>query len=797
MSPRRVHDLERGPRLPALADTTRGLANTPGLNDPDATALRTAGAYRVVAEGVTAWPSLSALPVKLSSFVGRQHELAELRHRLEVDRLVSLVGPGGIGKTRLALEAARGLSSRYADGLALADLAPLAAPQLVVQAVAQAVGVRIELDREPQAAVVSLLATRRVLMILDNCEHLADACAELVTPLLERCPNVTVLATSREPLGVDGEVVWRLAPLDEAAAMTLFVDRARARRGDFDPADGRVVRQVCLALDGLPLAIELAAARVSLLTPSEMLPRLQDRFALLQQVGGRGGSPRQHTLRAAIDWSHDLLELAERQLFRRLAVFAGPFDLAGATALQRSDAVDVLGRLVDKSLVEAQTGTAGTRYRLLDSVRHYAWDRLREAGEVELARRRHLHHFLRRAEALFTPSASVDDPTRELDGELDNLRSAFEYCIEADPQAGLQLIGATRLVWWRRSLAEGRRWARAFLERCPDPGFARAQALASAGLFEVHGDPAEARRLLSEARGLAARFDQSELAAVDFYLGLAAWLGEDIELSIPHLERAIDLMERLGNRHSSVISQVVLGWALLTDHARREEARGLLEHAHELAEQLGDRHGVAAADYGLGLYWRWTGHSRRALDHFRRGVELMGRLEDIPELAGMLLHIARLLARDEPVRSARLASAGLATAERAGVHLPPRLLGSIEHLRAQLGQRLGGAQVGRTWAEGERLTIEEAVTLARDPVDPTGLRNGGLTSRELELTQLVARDLSSRDMGDLLHLSPRTVDTHLARIYAKLGLSSRLQLATWFAQTGAAEPRAKYDTPLG
>jgi DNA-binding CsgD family transcriptional regulator len=175
----------------------------------------------------------------------------------------------------------------------------------------------------------------------------------------------------------------------------------------------------------------------------------------------------------------------------------------------------------------------------------------------------------------------------------------------------------------------------------------------------------------------------------------------------------------------------------------------------------------------------------------------MGRLEDVPELAGMLLHIARLLAHDEPVRSARLAGAGLATAERAGVRLPPRLLGSIEHLRAELGQRLGGEQVRRAWADGEQLTIEEAVTLARDPVDPTGLRKGGLTARELELTDLVARGLSSRDIGDLLHLSPRTVDNHLARIYAKLGLSSRLQLATWFAQTGAAEPRPKSDTPLG
>ena len=203
--------------------------------------------------------------------------MTEMRHRLEVIRLVSLVGPGGIGKTRLALEVARSLGSRYADGVILVDLAPLAIPELVVQAVARALELRIELDREPQAAILRFLTARQLLLILDNCEHLVDACADLVAALLQTCPGVSVLATSREPLGVDGEIISRLGPLDEDAGMDLFVDRARAQCADIDPGDRMVVRQLCLALDNLPLAIELAAARVTLLGPAEMLARLADR----------------------------------------------------------------------------------------------------------------------------------------------------------------------------------------------------------------------------------------------------------------------------------------------------------------------------------------------------------------------------------------------------------------------------------------------------------------------------------------------------------------------------------------
>jgi len=710
-----------------------------------------------------------------------------MRHRLEVARLVSVVGPGGIGKTRLALEVARGCGSRYADGVVFVDMAPLAAPELVVQAVARSLGLRIELDREPQAAIVSLLVPRQLLLVLDNCEHLVQACAELVTALLQNCRHVSVLVTSREPLGVEGEMLSRLGPLDERSGIDLLIDRARAQSADFDPGDETILRQLCQALDCLPLAIELAAARTNVLTPTEILGRLTDRFALLARAKPRAGETRHQTLRATVDWSYELLEASESQLFRRLGVFTGQFDLAGATAMGGADTLDVLGRLVDKSLVVAQPTVRGTRYRLLDTLRQYAWDRLHEVGEVELARSRHLHYFLERAQSLFTPTDSVDGPNRELDAELDDLRSAFEWSLEADPQAGLRLIGVTRDVWWRRSFAEGRRWARTFLERCPEPTLARAQALTTAALVEVLDNPADARRLLTQARSLAERLDETTLAVVDYRLGFAAFVEEHTDHAIRHLERALSEMERLGDQHGSVIVHIILAWALLPDHGRREEARVRLERALQQARELSDRYAAGTADYGLGLYWRWSGHPGRALVHFRSVLDTTRALEIMPTTAATLMHVARLLAPSEPIRAARVAGAGLAAAKRSGVRLPPRLLRSIEHLHSEVGQRLGDEHASRAWADGERLTMDEAVALALEQARPDPLRPGGLSSRELDVTRLAARGLSSPEIGELLHLSPRTVDNHLARVYAKLGLSSRFQLASWYVQTTSLE----------
>jgi non-specific serine/threonine protein kinase len=688
-----------------------------------------------------------------------------------------------VGKSRLALELSSGLTGAFADGVYLVELAPLTAPELVAQVTARALRVRVELDRQPQSALVRFLATRKVLLLLDNCEHLLEACAALILPLLQGCPGVRVLATSREPLGIDGERVWRLGPLDEPAALQLFIQRARAQDSSLDARDEAVVGQLCRRLDCLPLAIELAAARVGLLAPAEILPRLEDRFALLTRQGGRGSPPRHQTLRATVDWSYELLDRSEQQLFRRLAVFAGRFDLAAANAMGGPETLDVLGHLVDKSLVVAERTPDGTRYRLLDTLRSYGWDRLRETDELDFARRRHLEHFLSLAEALYQPPESVDGPTRVLDGELDNLRGALEWCSGANAEAGVRLVAATVNVWYRRSFAEGRQWAHAFLARCPAPSRARCQALYTAGRFELLADPSSARCLLAEARQLAVPLgDDATLAAIDGALGMASLRDERPAEAIEHLGRALATFEA---RHDARRVASVLTFracAMLTDATRREEARYELERQRLVADELSDQWIAGIAENALGVYWRWTGQPRRALEHFRRSIELLHALEEVPFLSEALIQISRLVAVAEPVRAARLGGGWAALIERTGIQVPPRINHRVDELRAELNTRLGREQAQWLWREGERLAWQDVVALALDRRRGSSVAPGGLSARELEVSRLIAEGLTSRLIGAALHLSARTVDSHLGRIYTKIGVANRLQLAAWLSR---------------
>jgi non-specific serine/threonine protein kinase len=783
-----VKDLERGVRHRPQPSTAHRLADALGLTANDRAELLAgiqsgAASDDLQSEQSTSSP-LSTLPVRLTSFVGREQEVPELCQLLDTARLLTLVGTGGIGKTRLALEVAERRADAYSGGVILVDLAPLGQPELVAQSLAQALGLRTELDRQPLAAVLTVLAARQLLLIFDNCEHLIDACAELVPAVLGRCPLVRVVVTSREPLGVPGETVYRLRPLAETAAVRLFVERAQAQRGDLTADDTSSVVEVCKALDHLPLAIELAAARTGVLRPAELLPRLEDRFAVLKRVGWRGGLPRQQTLLATVDWSYGLLEGAEQELFRRLAVFASAFDLAGAIALGGPAALDILERLVDKSLVMAQAYEHGTRYRLLDTMRQYAWIRLQEAGEVDFARQRHLEQLLGRAEALFSPSDSLDGPTRELDGRLDDLRGALEWSLFADPAAGLRLVAATRDVWWRQSWAEGRRWASAFLEQCPEPSVARARVLQTAGLLEAVGDPVNAYGPLLEARELAVRLgDDATVGMIEAYLGLAEFMAERAPEAIHYLENSVASFKAAGRPRGEGMTLPILGWALLTDRARREEGRALLEHVHEFGEQWTDRYVMGMADYGLGLYWRWSTRPDLALIHFRRALTELRGLDVAPDLSATLLHMARLLVRGEPVVAARLASGARAAAERVGVHLAPRLLLAVDELRSEVNQRLGAEAARLAWAEGERLALGEAVDLAlASPADPARFASDGLTAREQEISSLIADGLSNREIAEKLVISEGTVDVHVKHVLGKLGFRSRAQVAGWFAR---------------
>jgi predicted ATPase len=629
--------------------------------------------------------------------------------------LVTVVGPGGVGKTRLAVEVANKLRADYVDEVWFVDLSSVTEAELVVPTIATSLGIRVELDSGPEATLLSYLMQRQLLLVLDNCEHLVERCADLVWTLRQRCRGLQVLATSREPLGTEGEFVWRLKPLEAEDAAQLFLENARAHHATTPADDMPAVLQLCRRLDGLPLAVELAAARAAVLAPIEMLAHLEDRFALLRRTS-RGTAIRHQTLRATIDWSYDLLEAAEQQLFRRLAVFAGGFDLAAASAMGVDGTLDVLGRLIDKSLVLAERGSKGTRYRLLETLRQYAWQRLEEANDIDVARTRHLAYFLERAESLYSPVQGMGGPLRALDTEIDNLRSGFDWCELTDPVAGLRLAAATGYLWLRRSAAEGRRWSNLFLARCQEPSLARAGALHAAGMLELFSDPVRARCLEQEAYGLAEQLsDQATSAIARAGAGYALILQEQALEAIPELEYSVALAERVGDARGIAWISSMLSMALLSDHTRREQGRRNMERALSMslaAGEDGDKAMPSFAHFILGLYWRWSGKPAHALEHFRSALELMRELELVPNLSSVLLQVARLLATSDPERSAKLAGAAIAFAERAGLRFPPRYGRAADQLREDLRGRLGATCAQGAWTEGSQLPTLEAVDLA-------------------------------------------------------------------------------------
>ena len=385
------------------------------------------------------FPEISAaqhLPAQLTSFVGRDTEMVEVRGLLAEHRLVALTGAGGAGKTRLALQVAAAVADGYSDGAWYVDLAPITDPELVPLTVARAFGLPDQPGRSPRNALVQFIGARQILLVLDNCEHLLDASADVAAALLGACPGLMLLATSREPIGVAGEVTWRVPSLSLADdAMRLFNDRAGHARPGFsiDDDNAATVAEICRRLDGMPLAIELAAARVRALSPKEILAGLQDRFRLLTG-GSRTAVRRQQTLQASVDWSHALLTEPERILFRRLAVFLGGFDLEACQEvvadrdLARHQVLDVLALLVDKSLVIAETNGGPTRYLLLETMRQYAQEKLSESAEVVAVRDRHRDHYTAMAMALDAPGNSdMELLLDQGETEIDNLRAAFAW----------------------------------------------------------------------------------------------------------------------------------------------------------------------------------------------------------------------------------------------------------------------------------------------------------------------------------------------------------------------------------
>jgi predicted ATPase/DNA-binding SARP family transcriptional activator len=693
-------------------------------------------------------PASHNLPVPTTSFVGREIEIAEVKRLLKHNRLMTLTGSGGCGKTRLALRVANDLIEEYPDGVWWVELAALSDPALVCQTVAEVLGVREYPGHPLEKTLAGVLWPKHLLLLLDNCEHLAAVCARHAETLLHACPGLQFLVTSREALGITGELTWIVPSLSvppqqspaadgvshvvQYEAVRLFIERAAATLPAFILTDQNAiaVAQICRRLDGIPLALELAAARVKMLSPEQITGRLDDCFSLLTG-GSRTALPRHQTLRATIDWSYQLLGKAERILFRRLAVFAGGFTLEAAEAVcsdrGRDDIalykiLDLLSRLVDKSLVGVEARGQTVRYCLLEMVREYAGECLRQAGEEDWMRSRHLDFFMRLAEEAEPSKVRPGDQIgvfNRLDQEYDNLRAALEWsaATEERVESGLRLAGALFEFWQLcRNQREGYNWLKRLLEL---------------------GDKAAAGMRAKALRGAA------ELAVSQ----------SDFRTARSLLEQNLALYRELDDKPGIAYSLLILGTQVAVAQNEWTEARPPIEESLALYRQLGDRPGIAVATMELGYVDYWEGNCATGRDLFEEGLALQRELGLMTYTARSVLllgHIAReeanyTLACTYYAESITffwqqrsflglfyvLAAVGCLAAAEGQLETAARLLGAAENMgettgivmvpherafydravatmRAELDEQTFVA----AWASGRALTLEDAVACA-------------------------------------------------------------------------------------
>jgi len=822
-----ISALERGARRRPYPHTRQWLAEALGLSKAEQAAFfaerpvaRAAGAE----SSTPSPPARTNLPAPRTPLIGRAREAAALRALILQDqtRLVTLTGVGGCGKTRLALQVAADLQAALPGGAWLAELAPITDPGVVPQAVAAALGIQDTSAAPLVDTLLTWLGRQPLLLVLDNCEHLVDACAELAERLLSSCPSLRLLATSREPLQVAGERQWRVpalaAPeLDEAVALAelaaypavqLFVVRAQAVAPGFrlTEANAATIGQVCARLEGLPLALELAAARARVLAIEQILDRLDDALRLLTG-GGRAAPTRQQTMRAALDWSYSLLTPAEQAVFERLAVFAGGCDLEAAEAacigadLPPDEVLDVLSRLVDKSLLLVEERTATARYRLLEPVRQYALARLKDSGGLELVRAAHAAHYRaladRAAPALRGP-AQVAWLNR-LEGERDNLRAALHYAASSgEVESALRLAVALAPFWDAHGhLSEGRRWLDTLLASplaAAVPATLRARTLLAGGrLAQWQTDLEAAAVLLEECLALARPLhDRPLIAEALVYLGAVRRRQGSLASSVLLLEQSLALYGDADDPWGVALALTTLA---VTIRFQGDAARSatLLEESLELFRQVGDVRWIAITLTMLGYALLRQGGPDRAGRLILEGLAGHRAVGDRAFLIFGLLDMAAVYAaQGQPRRAARMLGAMAALCETLGVGLAPMNRADHDPVVVTLRGQLGEPDFERAWTAGRALTLDQALQEALAPVAPASSRlaaatsPGGppepLTSREEEVARLLARGLTDRQIADALVISIRTVGVHVQHLIAKLGVRSRWQVADWAAQ---------------
>jgi predicted ATPase/DNA-binding SARP family transcriptional activator/DNA-binding CsgD family transcriptional regulator len=764
------------------------------------------------------------LPLTRTSFIGRERETLDVKRLLSMTRLLTLTGVGGSGKTRLAIEVAKDLVEAYPDGAWLVELASLSQGELVPQAVARALKAREQPGRPLLETLMDTLRTKKMLLVMDNCEHLIEAVVRLVDALLDSCPGLRILATSRETLNAAGEVNWVVpsltVPYSRQQAYTpqeleayesvrLFLERANQRKPSFEltSPNAQAVAQVCRRLDGIPLAIELAAGRMGVLSAEQLASRLEDFLKLL--TGGRTADPRHRTLRATLAWSHELLSEPERTLFRRLSVFAGGGTLEAAEevcsgeGIEQDDVLDILSKLVDKSLVvaEASPGVEGElRYRMLEPIRQYGQERLQQSGEADATRDRHAASFLALAEQA---GPELRGPRqvmwlKRLDTERDNVRGAMRWLVgQGESQTVARIGWALWLLWWMHGhFSEGRRWMEEALAKgSAMTATARAKALFVAGtMADGQADRRSAEPLLEESlmhfRELG---DKLGSAFALSGVGLVAVGQGHHERGVAFFQEAVDLFLEIGERWgaSVTLSFLAVGWFGRGDPIR---AKQLAERGLELARESGATEGICVACHTGAMVAQAEGDHERARRLLQEGLKLAAEAGNGTNVAYYLEGLAAAAASEGRLeRAAGLWGAAEALLEKievaAYIYAPDRSVyqGQVSAARARLEE----AAWQRAWTEGRAMTPERAIEYALSeevereaptlvplpeqlqPLDP---RTQELTPREQEVALLVGRGLTNRRIALELSISEHTVANHVGKILKKLGLRSRAQI---------------------